>query len=282
MAFPPGHYYSTVPSRQDIDSSRLQDPCPQNIPAIDLNLEGQLELLGALKPFYDQQPFSLHPTPGRRYHFTNDAYPCADAIVLYCLLRKLQPRRLIEVGSGWSTCVVLDTAEQFLANGIELTLIEPHPDRLFSLVRPSDLDSVDLRVQRLQDVPLSLFQTLEEDDVLFVDSTHVSKTGSDVNRLVFEVLPRLATGVHIHIHDVHYPFEYPEGWVEHGWAWNETFLVRAFLQYNRSFSVEFFTDMLRKRGAPPLALDFKLLLESPGVTNPRMSPPGSLWIRKNE
>jgi len=282
MAYPPGHYYSPIPSQQDIDNSRLQDPCPKTIPAIDLNLAAQLELLGTLTPFYDEQPFSLHATPGTRYHFTNNVYPCADAIVLYCLLRKFRPRRLIEVGSGWSTCVILDTADQFLANSMRLTLIEPYPDRLFSLVFPGDLDSVDLRVQRIQDVPLSLFEALEEDDVLFVDSSHVSKTGSDVNRLVLEVLPRLAAGVHIHIHDVHYPFEYPEGWVQQGWAWNETFLIRAFLQYSRAFTVEFFTDMLRKCQTQRLAIDFPLLLESPGVTDPRISPPGSFWLRKNE
>jgi hypothetical protein len=282
MKFPPGHYHSPIPSQRDITYSRLHDPCPSSLPAIDLNLDGQLELLESVKPFYEEQPFTLHPNPRTRYHFTNDVYPCADAIVLYCLLRRFGPQRLIEIGSGWSTCVTLDTAEHFLAGPIELTLIEPYPDRLLTLVRPGDLDAADLRAEQLQDVPVSLFESLQKDDVLFIDSTHVSKTGSDVNYLMFEILPRLAAGVHVHIHDVHYPFEYPEGWVQEGWGWNETFLVRAFLQYNHAFTVEFFTDMLRKREAQRLAIDFPLLLESPGASDPRFSPPGSLWLCKNE
>jgi hypothetical protein len=279
VPYPPGYFYSPLPSREDIESSRRQDPCPSSMPAIDLNLDGQLDLLTALKPFYDEQPFSLHPASGMRYSFKNEGYPCADAIVLHCLLREFEPRRLIEVGSGWSTCVTLDTAERFLPQPIDLTLIEPYADILRGLVRPGDLDSIDLHELRLQDVPLSLFDTLEEGDVLFVDSTHVAKTGSDVNRLVFEILPRLAPGVHVHLHDICYPFEYPDAWVDLGWGWNEAYLVRAFLQYNRSFTVEFFTDMLRKREAQRLSDDYPLLLESPG-SNPRISPPGSLWLLK--
>jgi hypothetical protein len=100
----------------------------------------------------------------------------------------------------------------------------------------------------LQDVPLSTFQLLDSGDVLFVDSTHVAKLGSDVNRILFEILPALASGVVVHFHDVFYPFEYPKNWVREGRGWNETYVLRAFLEYNEAFEILLWGHMLRTLG----------------------------------
>ncbi len=96
----------------------------------------------------------------------------------------------------------------------------------------------------VQDVPLSVFECLEANDILFIDSTHVCKTGSDVNYLFFEVLPRLKPGVVVHVHDIFHPFEYPKRWVMEGRAWNEVYLLRAFLQFNSAFKVLLFANYL--------------------------------------
>ncbi len=110
-------------------------------------------------------------------------------------------------------------------------------------MRPADLRHR-LIEQRLQDVPLSEFQDLRENDVLFVDSTHVAKLGSDVLRIFFEILPGLAPGVYVHVHDIFWPFEYPEPWIAEGRAWTETYLLRAFLQFNSAFRIVLFSDLV--------------------------------------
>lgn len=81
---------------------------------------------------------------------------------------------------------------------------------------------------------------------MFVDSTHVSKTGSDVNYLFFEIIPRLNPGVIIHLHDIFYPFEYPHKWLKQGMVWNELFLLRSFLQYNDNYEILYFQNMIEK------------------------------------
>jgi hypothetical protein len=112
---------------------------------------------------------------------------------------------------------------------------------------------------------------LEANDILFIDSSHVSKAGSDVNHLFFTVLPRLKPGVLVHVHDVFYPFEYPLGWLRQGRAWNELYLLRAFLQYNTAFEMLFFNSFLWKHHKEQLAAKLPRMATNPG---------GSIWLRK--
>ncbi len=153
------------------------------------------------------------------------------------MLRRYQPRRYVEIGCGWSSALVLDLldADPELDPGV--VFVEPYPDRLRALMRPGDLDRARLVDRRAQDLDLALFTELEAGDVLVVDSTHVSKIGSDVNRLIFEVFPRLAPGVVVHVHDIPYPFEYSRDWVFEGRAWNEAYLLRALLTENSRWQV---------------------------------------------
>jgi hypothetical protein len=92
---------------------------------------------------------------------------------------------------------------------------------------------------------MSNWRLLKANDILFIDSTHVSKTNSDVNYLFFEILPRLQTGVLVHIHDIFFPFDYPREWILEGRSWNEAYLLRAFLQYNPRFEIVLFNDYLQ-------------------------------------
>src|SRR5690606_8620162 len=95
-------------------------------------------------------------------------------------------------------------------------------------------------------VPLAVFEELNAGDMLFIDSTHVAKTGSDVNYILFEILPRLKSGVLIHFHDIFYPFEYPRDWVFNGRNWNEVYFLKAFLMYNTTFEIKLFSHYLHK------------------------------------
>ncbi|MEI7940615.1 MAG: class I SAM-dependent methyltransferase [Verrucomicrobiota bacterium] len=265
---PPGHFYSPLPGHQDISRRQVE----WNEPAdVDLNSEAQLHLLGELAHYYPEMPFGDAPAAGARFSFAQRYYCHSDAIYLYSLLRHLKPRRLIEVGSGHSSAAALDTDERFLGGSVQFTFIEPYPDRLKSVLKPAETARCALIEKPVQEVPLDLFDALETNDILLIDSSHVSKVGSDVNHLMFRVLPRLRPGVVIHIHDIFFPFEYPEDWFREGRAWNEAYLVRAFLQNNQAYKIMLFADYAGKRFREFLAERMPLCLKDTG---------GALWLRK--
>ena len=123
----------------------------------------------------------------------------------------------------------------------------------------------------LQSVDLEVFRQLHSGDFLFIDSTHVARAGSDVNYLLSDVLPALAQGVIVHIHDIFYPFEYDPAWVLEGRDWNEAYMLRAFLQYNNTFEILLFTSYLEHHHAAGLA---DALPEAPKNSG------GGIWLRK--
>ncbi len=246
------------------------------MPAIDLNVTGQLDHLEALAPFTAEHPFTDRLDDGGRYHYGNGFFDYADALLAYCTIRWAQPSRIVEVGSGHSSCLILDTVDRFVTRPVECTFIEPHPERLKQLLRPDDEKHVRLIERPLQDVDFSELPVLTDRDILFIDSTHVSKIDSDVNHLFFDVLPRLQPGVLIHIHDVFFPFEYRKDWVYEGRAWNELYLLRAFLEYNSSFETLLFVDQLRRFHWERLR---SVLPEAWAQMNDPMLG-SSLWLRK--
>ena len=270
---PPGHFYSPIPSLAEIqrDEAQIFGSVPRDIPGVELDEAKQLELLESFVPYYQELPFKPHKTAGLRYHFENGAYSYSDAILLYCMIRHLRPKRIIEIGSGFSSCVTLDTNELFFGGSISITFVEPFPDRLLSLVKQEDKGKIRVVPHRLQEIDIGEFEALDENDILFVDSTHVSKIDSDVNRIFFEVLPRIRSGVHIHFHDIIYPFEYPKEWVYDGRAWNEAYMLRTFLQYNREFRVVLMNTFMERYYESFFREKMPLCLENPG---------GSIWIRK--
>jgi len=273
-AVPPGHYYSPIPARADLEARAATiwpDPPPRELPGIHLNEAGQLALLDAVARFYAEQPFADEPGDGVRYGFANAYFSYGDALYLYGLVRHLQPKRVIEVGSGYSSAVTLDTVQRFLDGAAACTFIEPEPDWLFSLLSPTDRAAVEIITQPVQDVPLARFADLTQNDILFIDGSHVAKTGSDVNHLLFGVLPRLRPGVYIHFHDIFYPFEYPLEWLEAGFIWNEAYVLRAFLMDNQTFEIALFGDYLARFHHDRLAARMPLALKNTG---------GSLWLRR--
>ena len=242
--FPPGHFYSPLPSGSEVAEAFARGGFGPPFPAIDLNEAGQNERLERFAAWYRDQPFPESRIPERRFHLDNPSYGHFDAIMLYCMLREAAPRRIIEVGSGFSSAAMLDLNEQVLGGAVQMTFIDPDMRRLRPLLRPEDKGRVHLIEKRVQEVPLEAFASLGENDVLFIDSSHVSKIGSDVNRLYFDVLPALAPGVLIHIHDVAGNLEYPAEWYAEGRAWNEQYLLRAFLMNNPAYRIELFTGWL--------------------------------------
>lgn len=242
--FPPGHFYSPLPSSEEVAGVFARGIPGTDFKDIDLNEAGQMELLERLSAHYRDVPYPEQRTETSRFHLANESYGHFDAIMLYCMLRHFRPARIIEVGSGYSSAAMLDANDATQVGKAALTFIDPDTARLDALLRPGDLSRVTVIRKRVQDVPLALFSGLQENDILFIDSSHVSKIGSDVNHIFFEILPSLNPGVLIHIHDVAGNFEYPREWLDAGRAWNEQYLLRAFLMNNRDYRIELFTAWL--------------------------------------
>jgi len=271
--WPPGHFYSPIPSLEQVRAreDEIWPPPPRRLAGIDLREEQQLELLARLARNYAEQPWADAPQHGLRYGFDNPNFSYGESILLYSMLRELQPKRVIEIGSGHSSAATLDTNERFLGGSAKLSFVEPYPELLESLLKPSDRATVEIIASGVQDVPASVFESLQSGDILFIDSTHVSKVGSDVNYLFFDVLPRLAAGVYVHVHDIYYPFEYPKAWVYQGRAWNEAYLLRAFLQHNDAYEIVLFGSFLGTFHRQALETLMPLAARNPG---------SSLWLRK--
>jgi predicted O-methyltransferase YrrM len=267
---PPGHFFSAVPSEADRERYLGHLPDADSIQAVSTNEQGQLALIEALKPYHDDCPFPDQRSDPYRYWFRNPAFSYSDGIVLYGLMRHFQPRRVVEIGSGFSSCVMLDTREQFLRD-MQLCFVEPFPELLVSLLKDGDRESIELIDLPVQQVEMGLFECLDDGDLLFVDSTHVVKLSSDVNHIFFEIIPRLSPGVIVHFHDVFWPFDYPADWIREGRAWNEAYLLRAFLQFNQSFEILFFGSYLHRKHRDKVSAFLPRTQQNTG---------GSIWLRR--
>lgn len=240
MSFPNAHFYSPVPDFDDLRRRRDRIWRPvDEVPGVELNIDGQIDLLGRLATHLTA--FAAYEEPGEpadprcRFEEANPFFSGLDSRLLFCLLNELRPRRFVEVGSGYSSLLAADVNTIHLDGEMELTCIDPNPQSFL-------LDGVPgmtrLLTRRVEDVELALFLELGEGDVLFIDSSHVIKTGNDVHFLYLEVIPRLAKGVLIHVHDVFLPREYPSRWVlDENRAWNEQYLLQALLVHSSALEV---------------------------------------------
>ncbi len=268
---PPGHFYSPLPSREEVAEAWPRMNFGPPFPGIDLNEAGQIARLERFAQWYGEQPFPETATPERRFYLDNPSYGHYDAIMLYGMLREAQPKRIIEVGSGFSSAAMLDLNERVLGGRVNFTFIDPDMLRLRPLLRADDHTRCLLIEKRVQEVPLDAFAQLGENDVLFIDSSHVSKFGSDVNRLFFDVIPSLAPGVLIHIHDVAGNLDYPREWLDEGRAWNEQYLLRAFLMNNSAYRIELFSGWLFNTRHEWLREHMPMCARGGG---------GQMWLRK--
>lgn len=269
----PGHFYSPLP-----DYALVQRAYPSlvrgdrdDVPGVDLRAPQQLALLEELAPLAAEFPFPVGASSAYRYHTGNFFYAEGDARIAFALLRRVQPRRIVEIGGGYSTALFLDMRDRYLTRLTDYLCAEPDPARLRSLMRPGDEARLRLVPSTFDALPAAAFAALDRDDVLFIDSSHVVKIGSDVATLVFEILPTLAPGVLVHVHDIFWPFEYPQQWYAEGRAWNEAHFMRAFLMFNTGFSIEYFNHYVACRHPEALERSIPACMPNPG---------GGLWLRR--
>jgi predicted O-methyltransferase YrrM len=276
VPFPPAHYYSPLPDIRAVKKNLPRWYKEDTAPGVDWNLQEQFDLIEHLRP-YAAEMNSLPSFSQVTKNGYGPGYGEVEAHLLYMMLRYLKPSRVIEIGSGVSTFYTL--AAQKAISGRDhleskLTCVEPYPnDKLRAFLSERN---VGLRECEVQDVGFDIFQELTTNDVLFIDSSHVSKKDSDVDFLFLEVVPRLRQGVVIHIHDITFPM--PALPLEHDMFdaylfWNENALVKAFLSFNTAFRILMCQSYLHYHKPDVL----KTLVP---IYNPQVHFPSSLWIRK--
>jgi len=185
------------------------------------------------------------------------------------MVRRFQPRRIIEVGSGFSSLVLGQAAAKNESSA--LICIDPFPHKV---VRESNrIPALQLLIEKkVQDVDVEFFSQLGSGDILFIDSSHTVKAGGDVNHLFLEVLPRLKPGVIVHVHDIFFPFDYRRDWMlEEFRFWTEQYLLQAFLIFNPEFEVLMANSYLNHYYAPDLKAAFPNLRRWIG---------GSFWMQR--
>ena len=233
----PTHFYFPVPSLKSFEHKNWAAcrPCA----GIDFCLGDQLALLSDdLLPYVSECTFPETPEGDKRaFHFNNGFFERVDAEVAYSMVRQNKPKRIIEVGSGNSTLVLGAALERNAAEGFpgELISIEPNPAPFLKQGVPGLTELIEKRVQ---EVPLNLFTSLDTNDILFIDSSHVVSMDSDVLHECLRILPELAPGVLVHFHDVFTPQDYPKQFVMKNLCfWGEQYLLEAFLSFSSAYKV---------------------------------------------
>jgi len=270
----PVNFYFPVPDTRSIPQSVWDEP--SQLAGLDLREQAQLDLLNEFAAGYKEEyeSFPRHRTPvPYRFYLRNNFFGAVDAEMLYCMIRRFKPRKMIEIGSGNSTMLAAEAALKNRAEtglDCELIAIEPNPN---PLLREGFPGLSRLEVTRLEEMPLDEFASLEENDILFIDSSHVLRIGGDVQYEYLEILPRLKPGVIIHVHDIMLPADYGRRWVlEQCRFYTEQYVLQAFLTLNDSFEVMLAGAFLAASHPDKLKDTFDSF--DPGAT------PGSFWMRR--
>ncbi|OGS03926.1 MAG: hypothetical protein A2204_03200 [Elusimicrobia bacterium RIFOXYA1_FULL_47_7] len=270
----PNHYYQPIPDTRTLNSDLWENP--GKMPGIDLREDYQLNLLKTFEENFGGEfnSFSRKKTSTpHEFYSDNNSFAIVDAAILYCMVRHFKPAKIFEIGSGFSTFVSAKAAlvnEKETGAKTELVAFEPYPNEI---IKKGFEGLSKLEAKIIQQVDTSAFLALKENDILFIDSSHVLKTGSDVQYEYLEILPRLNKGVIIHCHDIFLPLEYPEKWLKKDrWFWTEQYLLQAFLAFNESYEVLWGGSFMNFKHGDLLEKTFK--------SCNKKDWPGSFWLRK--
>jgi len=236
------HYYEP---QIRYDAGELNYDQPRDLPGIDWNMAGQLEMLASLDTRDELKQFAEPPGEEMRFYIKNELFGPGDADFWYQFVRYTKPNRIIEVGSGNSTLVAVAAAA---ANASE----DPERACSISCIEPYEqpwLEQLDIEVirTRVEEIDPDYFCSLAAGDVLFIDSSHVIRPAGDVLHEYLRILPRLQKGVYVHVHDIFSPRNYPQQWIESELRlWNEQYLLEAFLSNNPDWQVVAALNMLSR------------------------------------
>lgn len=266
------HYYEPLINPKKYLKYDLKND--RNLPGIDLNINYQLTLLDKFDYYDELLEFPLdEEKTGPEFYYNNSTYGPGDAEYLYSIIRLVKPRRIIEIGSGYSTLMAINAIrknkQENESYSCSHVCIEPYEH--------SWLNEMDIELKRdlVENIDTSFFENLGPGDILFIDSSHIIRPQGDVLYEILELLPTISSGVLIHIHDIFTPKDYHKEWVlnKHR-LWNEQYLLEAFLSNNSKFRIigalNFLTNSYRDK------LDSKF----PILASQKERRPGAFWIEK--
>ncbi|OGV52475.1 MAG: hypothetical protein A2X49_09170 [Lentisphaerae bacterium GWF2_52_8] len=274
-----GDYYSPLPSVARLKTNINRWNRPSSLHGVEYDLAGMKAMLAELLACYLDE-FLTYPTYAQVQEMGfGPGYTAVDALTLYMMIRHFKPQRYIEVGSGVSTYYCSLAAQRNMDEGhpLQITCIEPYP-----FEKLSTIPGLRILPKEVQDTDISLFQQLQENDVFFIDSSHILRVDGDVPFLYLEVLPILNVGVVTHVHDIPYPYNFPfppELWVfGQDWPmfWNEPMVLQAFLAFNKQFKITMSTPLIRH-------FDEAFLIKHiPFYESVRQNPNAfsSLWLKR--
>lgn len=271
----PVHFYSPLPEVRKLDRQLWQTE--SGLSGIQMDDEKQLRLLASLSRHTknDVEGFTDYfETRVSELGVSSGSFNSLDGELLYAMVRHLQPRRIVEVGAGLSSyCIgraLSKNREHDPSETCEYISVEPFPK---STILQDVLCLSHLVEQKVQHMPISYFQTLGDGDILFIDSTHVCKVGSDVQYLLLEVIPTLRRGVVVHFHDIFMPTEYPRRFIVDKYAfWNEQYVLQAFLAFNGAFRILLASNYLHR--------EYPEAWQEALVSDTTVHKPGSFWIQR--
>ena len=237
----PVHFYQPVP---DLGELEKRDVWNQRTKLVGVNFraEQQLELLKELGRNFGNECQWPAEAPSNECDFfvNNGGFSFGCAAATHSIIRQYHPKRILEVGSGNSSKVIAAAVQRDRVErnwkGTDYTVVDPYPHPV-----TGKLDGIsEVIASKVEEQPFTLFETLGANDILFIDSSHVCRIGSDVNFLFLEILPRLAPGVIVHVHDIALPYEYSKSYATNPRFrvfWNEAYLFQAFMCFNSEFEV---------------------------------------------
>jgi hypothetical protein len=273
-----GWHVTPVDFYQPIPDTRALPPelwsTTSELTGLDLNEAGQLDLIEELSARFraEYERLDERDEDALGFRFDQRSFGPVDAEMLFSMVRWLKPKRVVEIGSGASTLIIATALRRNAFEGAhaDYAVIDPYPP---SSVQGGVPGVSELIAEEVQRVPLEQFTALEDGDILFVDSSHVVRTGGDVLFEYLEIVPRLAPGVVVHAHDVFLPDEYPRDWViGRRRFWSEQYLLQSFLAFNNQFEILWAARLMDRRHPDVLTAAFQRYDAD--------ACPGSFWFRR--
>jgi hypothetical protein len=267
------HYYEPMYNHKKYLQHSLRDA--RRLPGIDLNEQGQLSWLVQFDYANELARIPLQQTGNNQFYYKNPNFAEGDAECLYSLIRLKKPKCIVEIGSGFSTMMAREAIAQNQREdaAYQCTHICIEPYEMGWL---DGVQGIEVVRQRVEEVDMSLFQKLNADDILFIDSSHVIRPQSDVLIECLEILPILNAGVLVHIHDIFTPYDYLDHWmIDEVKLWNEQYLLEAFLSCNSQFEIILALNFLSHHHPAQMEAKFPMLHGQVEHAEPR-----SFWIRK--
>lgn len=263
------HYYEPMINGAHLRYALSKD---RHLPAVDLNVAGQLSVLAQFRFRDELCKFPLQSAKHLEFYYNNGSFEAGDAEYLYSLIRLVKPKRVVEIGSGYSTLMsrnaIRENQAENSAYSCDHICIEPYEQPW--------LEELGIRIirRRVEECEIDLFTSLDRNDILFIDSSHVIRPQGDVLFEYLEVLPLLKPGVFVHIHDIFTPRDYPHDWVvDRIRLWNEQYLLEAFLSFNTQFRVVGALNFLKYHHPDALGEQFPMIRAAI-----EQREPGSFWI----